>query len=40
MIADIPTYINWIKLRIEVLLYNIFADDGRRHKGDYNESNI
>jgi hypothetical protein len=28
---------NYIKLRIEVTLYNLFQDDGRRHHGDFKD---
>jgi len=31
----ITNYLSYLKLLIEVTLYKIFADDGRRHMADY-----
>jgi len=35
MITDIPTYLSWLKMKIELTLSSIFRDDGRRFEGDY-----
>ena len=36
MITDIPVYMTYINTQLTQFLHSIFADDGRRHNGDYN----